>query len=83
MKVNGTNNNVFVTVNGVKHGNAVSIEFENWAEVNDWWCANPTAIRQFPNHEGQEMTIEEHNSWNHNLTFPCKMTFLFPVNEAA
>lgn len=81
MKVNGSNSNVFMVVNGVNHGNAISINFENWAEVSEWWGAHPTAIRQFPNHERTKMTIDEHNAWNHALNFPCNMTFMFPVDN--
>lgn len=83
MKVIKTNDDVRVVVNGIEHGNATSIEFTSWAEVSDWWNANPTAIRQFPNHDDKKMTIEEHNTWNHAIEFPCVMTFVFPINKAA
>ena len=83
MKFIKKNEEVRYTINNVEYGNAISIEFANWAEVSDWWSANTAAIRQFPNYDGKEMTIEEHNAWNHAIEFPCVMTFLFPIDKAA
>lgn len=47
--------------------------FNNWAEVGEWWSANPTASRISPKIEAK--TIEEHNQKNHAIQFPCTMVF--------
>ena len=83
MKFIKKNEEVRYTINNIEHGNATSIEFANWEEVSDWWSANPTAIRQFPNNDEKEMTIDKHNAWNHAINFPCVMTFLFPIDKTA
>lgn len=50
--------------------------FNDWAEVNNWWTSNPTAVRIEP--EIEAVTIDEYNKLNHELTFPCTMKFLLP-----
>lgn len=47
--------------------------FNNWAEVSDWWTANPTATRISLKIEAE--TIEEYNKKNHEIQFPCEMEF--------
>lgn len=56
--------------------NVVTVSFNNWAEVNDWWTANPTARRVSP--EITADSIEEYNRINHNISFPTEMGFVFP-----
>lgn len=49
--------------------------FNNWAEVSDWWSANPKAIRVNSECPDSPCSIETYNHWNHLTTFPTVMTF--------
>lgn len=57
----------------------MKITFNNFLELNEWWCSNPKAIRVSPSLEDYK-TLEEYNSWNHSITFPCEMEFEIPNN---
>lgn len=57
----------------------MKITFNNSLELNEWWCSNPKAIRVSPSLKDYK-TLEEYNSWNHSITFPCEMEFEIPNN---
>lgn len=60
------NNEMFINNIRMDNEHPIVKEFNNFAEVGDWWSANPTAVRINP-------------ATNDGIVFPCSMTFVFPA----